>query len=300
MQINRRVTNGLAWAGLFLVVGVPVGGSGFGAVDGRSGKHCRGFDRGRSGARAAEPAPSAPARQAGGRDRRSRARQASRAPVAKPRPSRCQAAPRPAMSWTAICRRARSCPPISPAAMQAGAGSDRCGAAGRKPVAPVRRRPPWSRRRQTATTPAGTPIVTDPVEVASVTPQKIAPIPMPLSMRPTPVPQPLRRCQPAADEIVIPRARRRADYDAPVDRATIWRIGKPARSRIFWRSRTHAARPQRSHVRREDRDRNYDADGFFLNDGPNRAAARRSLHRSGRGRVLFSLRQLRRRAAMHG
>jgi len=209
MQINRRVTNGLAWAGLCLVVGVPT-------LDFITGQLMAEPASANAGVAVISPVEApVPAPLS----------QRPAAPVAKPvetaavQPAEPVAAPvvKPAAAASggpAVDNFLASGRPLPSYITEAGtpAAAPVAVAATPKPsvTAPVANIPapaavaaiPPIKTQAPVAAPVG--VATDPVQVAAVTPQRIAPIPMPLSMRPKPVPQALVANQPATQPIVIP------------------------------------------------------------------------------------------------
>ncbi len=164
MQIDRRVTNGLAWAGALLVVAVP-------SIDYLTGQFAGANGAAPASIAVVEPATAADAGQvaaAGGvvdnfvQSGRPLPSYITGAPATTPAPKPVAVAPAPAPAPAAVA---------TPAA----------------PARPL--------------------IVTDPVQVAAL-PPKIAPIPMPLSMRPRPViaTQPLIIDTPTSAPIINPVA----------------------------------------------------------------------------------------------
>ncbi|WP_108461167.1 hypothetical protein [Devosia naphthalenivorans] len=193
MQIDRRITNGLAWAGAFLVVGVPT-------ADLLSAQFLG--DRAAPTAQIAvvEERPSAP----------TPAPQAQR-PEAKPVEVAAVAPAKPAAQNTDVVENfvqsGRKLPsyisdapaekPVAPAAKPAETAT----------VKPEVTAPAKPTQTAVAPAPARTPIITepaaatDPVETASISP-KVAPVPMPLSMRPEPVI--VATANPVAPSVVFP------------------------------------------------------------------------------------------------
>ena len=180
MQIDRRITNGLAWAGAFLVVGVP-------AADLLSAQFL--------GDRPAQIAVI---------DER------PTAPTPAPRAQRPQAKPvevaavAPAKSTDVVENFVQSGKKLPSYISDAPAENPVAPAA--KPTETATVKPEAiapAKPTQTAAAPAPTriPILTDPVETASISP-KIAPVPMPLSMRPQPVV--VATAKPVAPSVVFP------------------------------------------------------------------------------------------------
>ncbi|MCS6760841.1 MAG: hypothetical protein MO846_01640 [Candidatus Devosia symbiotica] len=99
------------------------------------------------------------------------------------------------------------------------------------------------------------PPATDPIKVAALTPAKIAPIPMPLSMRP----QPVLIVQGAARSQTIqvrPSANPRSSASVTYGDLQDWESGPLSEFLAKWRADSAV-------------DADYDPDGFFLNEGPN-------------------------------
>ena len=199
MQIDRRITNGLAWAGLFLVVAVPVADAVSGQLMG---------DQHAEIAVASIDAPPAlvapiPAPLS----------QRPHAPVARPVVETAAVAPaKPVVPATAkpaaaanpvvdnFLSSGKALPSYIQDEPQQAAATPAAAPAAPKPVvAPV----------QTAAVPGqpvapvSAPAAIDPIEVATLTPAKAAPMPMPLSMRPTPVTRSLAS-QAVNEDIVLP------------------------------------------------------------------------------------------------
>jgi hypothetical protein len=248
MSIDRRITNGLAWAGVILVVGIP-------AADLLSAQF--------SGA-SAEPPPAQVAMIAPVAPMPAPLSQRPAAPVAKPAAQVAVAAPaRPAVVPVAA---PVDKPTITPAAqtadvvdafLQSGRPLPSYITGADAPVA-------------AATPPARTPIVTtpvavDPVEVAAIAPRQVAPMPMPLSMRPKPVTVALVR-----DEVVIPAGLTpaapavvvRPPADVTAADLQDWESGPLSEFLAQHQAGNAYVAPD------------YDADGFFLDEGPNRSRAR--------------------------
>ncbi|MGV8832004.1 MAG: hypothetical protein ACOH2N_08520 [Devosia sp.] len=246
MQIDRRITNGLAWAGVVLVVGVPLADLISGQLMG-------------------DGAGSAPAQIA------------MIEPVAAVAPVPVALAERPVTPVTKT-------PAVQAAPALVGAVS--------KPVAPVA---PSNPAAQTAdvvdsylqsgkalpsyitgggtgaqSTQAAAPAVvpldsaaptTDPVEVAALAPAKIAPIPMPLSMRPEPaliVQETPRNWSTQISPAVTPRSSATVTYGDLQD----WESG-PLSEFLAKRQAANGAV-----------DSDYDPDGFYLDEGPNGTRSR--------------------------
>jgi hypothetical protein len=251
MSIDRRITNGLAWAGVLLVVGVPT-------ADLLSAQFI-GAPAGRAPVQVAviEPVAPVPAPLS----------QRPDAPVAAPAAEVAVVAPtKPAAPLAK--------PEVAPAAQTAEVG-DAFLQSGRSLPSYITGADTPAAASVATTPPVRTPIVTapaagdiDPVEVAAIPPQKVAPVPMPLSMRPQPVAVALVRdpavvippgLTPAAPAGVI-----RPPANVTADDLDDWETGPL--SEFLARRQQQAGN---AYV-----DPAYDADGFFLDEGPNRSRAR--------------------------
>ena len=271
MQIDRRITNGLAWAGVVLVVGIPLADMVTAQIMGDQSKPAQ-------VAMIAPVAPVAPVPVA--------LSERPAPPVVKPVAT---AAVKPAAVVTpaAVSKPTVVAQPAAPvatvqqpvaptAAMQTAAVAAPTQAAPSGDVvssylqtgkalpayitgAPGA--PATSQAAAPAATPASVaPPATDPFEVAALGPAKDAPVPMPLSMRPEPVlivegPPASRDFQAGADR--NPRSSATVTYDDLQD----WESGPLSE---------FLARRQGG----EQIDPDYDPDGFFLDQGPNGAPRR--------------------------
>ena len=120
-----------------------------------------------------------------------------------------------------------------------------------------------SARAPIITTPATAPAAEiDPVEVAAIAPQKVAPVPMPLSMRPRPVIVPVVAVAPPA--VVIPPSVGLPPANVTAADLEDWETGPLSE---FLAQRQQPA--GNAYV-----DPGYDANGFYLDEGPNRSRAR--------------------------
>jgi hypothetical protein len=203
MQINRRITNGLAWAGLFVVVAVPV-------ADAVS-RQLMGDEPQFAVATVAELPREG-------------------APVPAPLSQRPHA---PEIKTAAIApAQPAVVKPVAPAVSAANPVVDSFLSSGRKlpsyitggdaepaqavvasppakPVVPAVTKPVVAPVETAIVAPTNpviapeAPVAIDPVEVAALTPANVAPMPMPLSMRPTPVTRPLASMQ-TNEDIVLP------------------------------------------------------------------------------------------------
>ena len=252
MNIDRRITNGLAWAGVLLVVGVPT-------ADLLSAQFM------------GNPAAPAPAQIAVVRPVApipAPLSQRPAAPVAKPAEQVAAVAPAKPVVAPATPVVAATKPVVAPAAQTADA-VDAFLQSGRQlpsyitdaPTTPAPQVAATAPARPVITTPpAAQPSAVDPIEVASIAPQKVAPTPMPLSMRPQPLPVALVR-----DPVVIPPGLTPAQPPvvvrppANITAADLqdWETG-PLSDFLAQRQGGNAANTE------------VDADGFFLDEGPNR------------------------------
>ena len=260
MQIDRRVTNGLAWAGALIVVAIPT-------ADLVTGQLMGGGERPAQVAMVDAPVA---------------------VPASKVAPMPAPLSQRPAAPQVAAATPAKVDKPATPVvakpspttqvaaapAAQAPAtnGNDAVSnylksgralpsyitdsAAASKPA--VTTQPaPSSMPAQVATTPAPTqaPVVTeDPVVVGAIEPQHIAPTPMPLSMRPRPVAT-ATPTQTVVRPSVVPPA------ELTADDLSDWESGPLSEFLAKRQGRAAQAKPVPA---------DYDSDGFFLDEGPNR------------------------------
>lgn len=239
MSIDRRITNGLAWAGVLIVVGVP-------AADLLSAQ----FSGEQAPAQVAviEPVAPVPAPLS----------QRPDAPVA--RSAAEVAAVAPAQPVAPVAK-----PVVTPAARTADV-VDTFLQSGRPlpsyitggDAAPTEVAATPAARTPIVTTPAVAPAQIDPVEVAAIAPQKIAPVPMPLSMRPRPV------VAAAAPAVVIPPAVGLPPANVTAADLEDWETGPLSE---FLAERQQQA--GNAYV-----DPGYDPNGFYLDEGPNRSRAR--------------------------
>ena len=246
MKIDRRITNGLAWAGVILVVGVP-------AADLLSAQ----FSGDARPAQVAVISPVAPMPAP--------LSQRPEAPIAKPAPAVAVAAPAKPVAPAV----AKPAAPAQQAAsvvdnfLQGGKALPSYITGGGTVAAPAQVAAPAAQvavakpaRTPIVTTPAAAPDV-DPVQVASIPPQKIAPTPMPLAMRPTPIEVPMAVAAPG--DIIIPPGL------TPPPPATVtaadlddWETGPLAEFLARKQGQGSSATVTSD----------YDPNGFFLDQGP--------------------------------
>lgn len=242
MKLDRRITNGLAWAGVILVVGVPT-------ADLLSAQ----FSGDATPARVAaiEPAAPVPAPLS----QRPDAPSSEVAEVKPVAPVASKPATQPvAQTASVVDNFVNSGKPL-PSYITGG------DAAAAPAVAPV------PAPAQVATTPpVRTPILTtpaavDPTQVAALAPQRVAPVPMPLSMRPTPITVPVAVTAPA--DIVIPSGIETPRPSATVTAADLddWETGPL--SEFLARKQGQGGGSSATVTT------DYDPDGFYLDQGPN-------------------------------
>jgi hypothetical protein len=243
MNIDRRITNGLAWAGVILVVGVPTADLLSAQFLGNPGAPAQ------AQIAVIEPVAPIPAPLS----------QRPAAPAAKPPAQVAAVAPAKPVATPAK--------PVATPAAQTADAVDAFLQSGRQlpsyitgadaPAAPAQVAATPPTRPLITTTPSTPPAGVDPIEVAAIPPQKVAPTPMPLSMRPEPVAVALVR-----NPVVIPPSLTAAEPalivrpPANVTAADLqdWETG-PLADFLAQRQGGNAAA---------------DADGFFLDEGPKR------------------------------
>ena len=199
MQIDRRITNGLAWAGLFIVVAVPVADAVSNQLMGEPNQIAVASIDAPAALVAPVPAPLS---------------QRPHAPAARPAIETAAVAPAKPVA-PAAAKPIAAANPIVDSFLSAGkplpsyitGDHDAPQQAAATPAAaPAAPKPVVAAPVQTAAIPgqpvAPPPAAIDPIEVATLTPAKIAPTPMPLSMRPKPIVRPL--ASQANEDIVLP------------------------------------------------------------------------------------------------
>jgi hypothetical protein len=212
MQIDRRITNGLAWAGAFLVVGIP-------AADLVSAQLAPGGGAAPTAQIAVVETPTpmpAPLAQ------RPAAKPAEATVAALPAPVVSKPAAAPAVvepAFKEVAATPAAVPekpaPAAPARAQTANAVDAFVQSGKPlPGYITDGSKPATAPQQAIVTPApavpAKPVVVepqaiDPVEVAAL-PTKVAPTPMPLSMRPTPIQVPIVAAVPTRDDLILPPA----------------------------------------------------------------------------------------------
>ncbi|QQR34508.1 hypothetical protein JI749_08860 [Devosia oryziradicis] len=251
MNIDRRITNGLAWAGVLLVVGVPT-------ADLLSAQFM------------GKPAAPAPEQIAIVRPVAPVPAPLSQRPAAPVAEQVAAVAPAKPVAEPAKPAVASTKPVVAPATQTADA-VDAFLQSGRQlpsyitgadvpasPAAPTTVAATTPTRPVISTTPAPVtqPPAVDPIEVASIAPQKVAPTPMPLSMRPKPVPVALVR-----DPVVIPPALTPAPSTGAV---------RPPANVTSADLQDWETGPLSDFLAQRQAGQAVDADGFFLDEAPQR------------------------------
>ncbi|MDB5613996.1 MAG: hypothetical protein JWQ22_1649 [Devosia sp.] len=275
MKLDRRITNGLAWAGVVLVVGVPTADllsaqfSGDGAV----------------------PAP----------------QQVAIVSEIAPMPAPLSQRPSAPVTKVAVAE------PVAPATAKpdmafremSAADIDRFINKGKEMPSYITGvsnpivKPDPAQVADTAPAgtplPARTPIVTapvassapvspvsvDPIQVSAIPPQKIAPMPMPLSMRPAPIRVPIATAAPTTPgDLVIPPGLVPVE---PLDTVTSadlddWESGPLSEYLARQQGRGSSANVTSD----------YDPDGFFLDQGPNPSRRDRVIGWEDQGSPFFA------------
>lgn len=246
MKIDRRITNGLAWAGVALVIGVPT-------ADLLSAQFLGDAKAGTVAEQVAVVAPVAPMpAPLSQRPAAPVVAPSTEVAVAKPvAPVVTQPAAQPAPQQTAgvVDKFLQSGKALPSYITEAGAAPAQAVAA-----APV--------RTPIVTTPAtqAAPVAVDPVQVASIPVEKVAPVPMPLSMRPRPV---IATTVPA--EIVLPPEVLPPEVLSPVAPTVTaadledWETGPLSEFLARKQGQGSSATVTTD----------YDPNGFFLDQGPN-------------------------------
>jgi len=250
MQIDRRLTNGLAWAGVVLVIGVPL-------ADFVS---ARMLDEPATVAVVTDAVTPVPASERPAAPAPAATKTAEAEVKPAPEPVTKPSAPGDAVgNYLASGRKLPSYISGGDAAKETAATPTPTVA----PRAPVTTQEPAETAAAPVPPPAPAPVVEEqPTTVAALQPQKIAPVPMPLSMRPRPVAQPLATA-PVPEAIVIPE-QEFADYNAPVtaDDLADWESGPLSEFLAARQGRDNPRTERRSQVTYE---RN---GGFFLDQAP--------------------------------
>jgi hypothetical protein len=264
MKIDRRVTNGLAWAGVLLVVGVPT-------ADLLSAQFMGDSTQVVAPAQIAAVERIAPIPAPLSQRPASPATQVAAVAPARPAAPVVTAAPaKPAEQVAVIAPAKPATAPAATPATQTNGAVDAWVNSG-KPLpsyitegaqpAQVAATPPV--RTPIVTTPTTQPVITqppaiDPVQVASIAQPKVAPVPMPLSMRPQPVAaMPVAVVRPSG-LVVAPNA------SGPVPPANV-----SAADLEDWESGPLSEFLAQRQGQSAQNDPSYDEDGFFLDEGPN-------------------------------
>ncbi|UJW86761.1 hypothetical protein [Devosia sp. SL43] len=269
MKIDRRVTNGLAWAGVLLVVGVPTADLLSAQFMGDTAQVVAPVQVASVERIAPIPAPlsqrpAAPVTQV--------------AAVAPAKPAAPVVIAEPVEQVAVVAPARPATPTAATPASQNGGAVDAWVSSG-KPLpsyitggaqpAQVAATPPVRQPILTAPatqSPATQPAAIDPVQVASIAQPKTAPVPMPLSMRPQPITAtPVAVVRPSG-LVVAPNA------VGPLPPADVtaadledWESGPL--SEFLAQRQAQSGQVQA--------DPNYDDDGFFFDEGPNGQPRRR-------------------------
>ncbi len=249
MQIDRRITNGLAWAGAFLVVGIP-------AADFAARQFFPGDAPQMAVVQAeAEPVavPEKPVETS-----------AKPAETVAPAPMQTAAVTpvKPAQSKDAVDNFVQSGRPM-PSYIT---GAEPAEKPATRPVIAADPKPEPVPATQAQPAQAPKP---DPVVVAALPPAKVAPIPMPASMRPPPPVAPLIVEAPAQRPLII-------ENSAPIVTAQDledWESG-PLSDFLARRQAQTSASSSADYVT------DYDPNGFFLDQGPSSSAQYRRFPRA--------------------
>ena len=268
MKIDRRVTNGLAWAGVLLVVGVPT-------ADLVSAQFMGDRPSVQAAQVAAAPQVAAVQRVAPIPAPLSQRPTAPAVQVAVATPAKPVAAPVVTPAPAKPVEQVAVATPAKPVVATPSQSTTQTASAVNSWLNSGKPLPSYitdeSAPAQVAATPARTPIVTaptapaapdaiDPIQVASIPQSKVAPVPMPLSMRPHPVTSvPVAIVQPEQPLIInTPGVAPRPPANITEADLADWESGPLSE---FLAQRQGQAAPQR--------DPAYDDDGFFLDEGPN-------------------------------
>jgi hypothetical protein len=266
MKIDRRITNGLAWAGVLLVVGVPaadlVSAQFMGETAVAPQAQVAVVARVAPVPAPLSQRPAAPVAEL----------EVQVAAVTPPKPVVPAMSPAPAESADQVAVVAPPKPAtITPAATPVRPASETADAVDAwlnsgKPlpsyitdesVAPTQVAVAPPTQAPLSTAPATPPIGTDPIQVASIPQFKVAPVPMPLSMRPQAMPVAIRSSN---DLIVAPAGGGpRPPANVSAEDLADWESGPL--SEFLAQRQAQAGQGQD--------DAYYDEDGFFLGDGPN-------------------------------
>jgi hypothetical protein len=251
MKMDRRLTNGLAWAGALLVIGIPVADYLSGALSNGSAPSVAVVD--------AEAAP-----EAAKPDQTTTAGTTSAKPAAE-----TPTAVASASNGNAVDSFIQSGKPL-PSYIT---GEDSKPAA--TPAKPAATAPAATKPATTpavAAQPAVTPTPAKPAEqVAALPPAKVAPVPMPLSMRPQPVTVPLASAQPLIVEerpaLVAPAPFVPAQEPGLVTAEDLeeWESG-PLNE--FLARRQQGGSSVTYQVQRNEPRRQVQQNGFWLDEGP--------------------------------
>ena len=264
MKIDRRITNGLAWAGVILVVGVPTADLLSAQFLGPS-----------------TPAPAQVAVVSEIAPIPAPLSQRPVAPIAKPAVDIAVTTPvKPAAPVvTALAASSSQTAGVVDTFLHSGKAMPDYITGGGASAAPAQVATTSPGRTPIVTPPAATTPGVDPMQVASIPSRTVAPVPMPLSMRPAPIMVPVAVTDPSA--IVLPPG-----LSAPVrPPATVtaadledWETGPLSEFLARKQGRGSSATVTSD----------YDPNGFFLDQGPNPVRRDRVIEREEQGFPFFA------------
>lgn len=242
MKMDRRLTNGLAWAGALLVIGIPAADYITGAFAGTGTPSVAVVDANPVAVETAAVVPAV-----------ADAPKTAPAPAAKPQSVASASDP--------ISTFQQSGKPL-PSYITGGGNAST--AAPAKPIT----QPAVQQPTQAVTTPAPVTATPAPVEQVAALPAKVAPTPMPASMRPQPVTVPLASNQPLIIDQptitpVAPIQQPQPDFVTSED-LDEWESG-PLNEFLARRGQQSSATYQ---VQQNAPPPAYDSDGFWLDEGP--------------------------------
>lgn len=253
MKLDRRFTNGLAWAGVLLVIGVPAADLLSAQFSGETSQPAVG--------QVAVIAPAAPVpAPLSQRPDAPAAQPAAEVATVTPAKPAVPVATQPGQTAGVVDNFLQSGKPLPSYITGAGAAPAKPAQAA---VTPAAIAPATAPTVATTTPPARTPIVTtpaavDPVQVASI--PKVAPVPMPLSMRPASRQIPVTVAAPITDIFIPPGT-------APIPPAMVnsadledWESGPLSE----FLAKKQGQRGSSATVTSD-----YDPNGFYLDEGPN-------------------------------
>lgn len=241
MKMDRRLTNGLAWAGALLIIGIPAADYITGAFAGAGTPSVAVVDADPVAPPVVPPAASKPVV----------ADAPTAAPTSAPKPQAVASASDPVSTF-----------------QQSGKPLPSYITGGDSPSAVAPAKPAVQQPAQAVTTPAPVTATPAPVEQVAALPAKAAPTPMPLSMRPQPVTVPLASNQPPliidqpSAAPVVP-AQQQNEFVTAEDLEE-WESG-PLNEFLAQRGQQSSATYR---VQQNNPAPAYDSNGFWLDEGP--------------------------------